>query len=139
MEREFPYDQWRDRRLALHENFGVTEAISAASIGVAEELEAAAIVSTTMSGWTAQQIARYRPRAPILAVSPSPYTQRRLSLVWGVDCILVPQFPNTDTLLTETADALRLHGFQPGDQVVITAGVPFGSSGQTNLIKVHTV
>ncbi|MFO7663550.1 MAG: pyruvate kinase [Chloroflexota bacterium] len=139
MEREFPYDQWRDRRLALGGNFGVTEAISASSIGVAEEIQAAAIVSTTLSGWTAQQIARYRPRAPILAVSPSPHTQRRLSLVWGVECILVPQFPDTDTMLTETADALLLYGFQTGDQVVITAGVPFGSSGQTNLIKVHTV
>lgn len=139
MEREFPYDQWRDRRLAPHEAFSVTEAISASSCSVAEEIEASAIVSTTLSGWTAQQIARYRPKAPILAVSPSAHTQRRLALVWGVDCVLVPQFPDTDTMLIKTAETLREYGFRPGDRVVITAGVPFGTSGQTNLIKVHTV
>jgi pyruvate kinase len=139
VEREFPYDQWRDRRLALHENFGVTEAISASSCSVAEEIEATAIVSATLSGWTAQQIARYRPRAPILAVSPSAYTQRRLAMVWGVDCTLVPQFSDTDTMLIKTAEALRAYGFHDGDRVVITAGVPFGKSGQTNLIKVHIV
>jgi pyruvate kinase len=139
IEREFPYDQWRDRRLAPHEAFSVTEAISASSCSVAEEIGASAIVSTTLSGWTAQQIARYRPKAPVLAVSPSAHTQRRLALVWGVNCVLVPQFPDTDTMLTKTAAVLREQGFQPGDRVVITAGVPFGSSGQTNLIKVHTV
>lgn len=135
----FPYDQWRDRRLAPHESDTTTEAISGASCSVAEEINAAAIVSTTMSGWTAQQIARYRPRTPIVAVSPSAHTQRRLALVWGVECLVVPDFPNTDTMLEKTVEAVRNEGFRPGDKIVITAGVPFGTSGHTNLIKVHTV
>lgn len=139
MEREFPYDQWRDRRLAPHDNGSVTEAISGASCSIAEEIGAAAIVSTTLSGWTAQQISRFRPRSPILAVSPSPHTQRRLALVWGVETLLVPDFRDTDTMLAQTIQAVRDAGFPEGQRVVITGGVPFGKVGQTNLIKVHTV
>jgi len=139
MERAFPYEQWRDRRVAAHANGSVTEAISGASCSIAEEIGAAAIVSTTLSGWTAQQISRFRPRSPILAVSPSAHTQRRLALVWGVETQLVPDFRDTDTMLAQTIQAVRDYGLEPGHRVVITGGVPFGKVGQTNLIKVHTV
>ena len=139
MEREFPYDQWRDRRLAPHVNGSVTEAISGASCSIAEEIGATAIVSATLSGWTAQQISRFRPRSPIVAVSPSAHTQRRLALVWGVETVLVPDFKDTDTMLAQTIQAVRDYGLEPGQRVVITGGVPFGRVGQTNLIKVHTV
>jgi pyruvate kinase len=139
MERAFPYDQWRDRRAAYMTNGSVTEAIGGASCTIAEEIDAAAIASATLSGFTAQQIARFRPRIPILAVSPSPYTQRRLALVWGVDTLLVPDFEDTDTMLDETAEALRKYGLEAGQRFVVTAGVPFRKSGHTNLIKVHTI
>ncbi|WP_374687794.1 pyruvate kinase [Promineifilum sp.] len=138
-EHAFPYDQWRDRRLTPHAIGSVTEAISGASCSIAEEVGAAAIVSATLSGWTAQQIARFRPRSPVLAVSPDAHTQRRLALVWGVDTLLVPAFQDTDTMLDKTIQAVRDSGLEPGQRVVITGGVPFGKSGQTNLIKVHTV
>ena len=117
----------------------MTEAIGRASCSIAEEISASAIASATLSGYTAQQIARFRPRIPILAVSPSAHTQRRLALVWGVDTLLVPDFADTDTMLEETGEALRNNGFEAGQQVVITAGVPFRVSGHTNLIKVHTI
>jgi len=139
MERAFPYDQWRRSHLMPHFEGDITEAISDASCTIAEEIGAAAIVSTTLSGWTAQQIARFRPRSPILAVSPSAHTQRRLSLVWGVETLLVPDFQDTDTMIQQTIQAVRESGLEPGQRVVITGGVPFGQSGHTNLIKVHTV
>ena len=138
-EQAFPYDTWRDQRLAAVKNGSVTASISEASCTIAEEIGAAAIASATLSGYTAQQISRFRPRIPILAVSPSPYTQRRLALVWGVNTLLVPDFADTDTMLEETVVALRGAGFQEGQRVVITAGVPFQKSGHTNLIKVHSI
>lgn len=140
-EKEFPYDAWRIRRhRERHTATDVTQAISAASCAVAEELGARAIVSTTMSGYTARQIARHRPKTPILAVTPSPETQRRLALVWGVECLLVEEiFTGTDDMLGRTVSALKPVGVQPGDQLVITAGLPFGSSTHSNLIQVYEV
>jgi pyruvate kinase len=76
---------------------------------------------------------------PIMAASPSEETQRRLSLVWGVDCLLVPNFYHTDEMLDATVDALRPVNLDPGDKIVITAGVPFGRKATTNLIQVHSI
>jgi pyruvate kinase len=140
-EQHFPYDQWRARR---RESFGqgkanVTEAISASSCAISEEIGARAIVSASMSGYTATQIARHRPITNIIAVSPSPETQRRLALVWGVECLLVNHFEKTDEMLAETIATLAPLDLQPGERIVITAGVPFGSSGHTNLIQVHEI
>ncbi|MBP6015216.1 MAG: pyruvate kinase [Candidatus Promineofilum sp.] len=138
-ERALPYDIWRARLEGSSQTGGVTEAIGRASCAIAEEIDAAAIASATLSGHTARQIARFRPRIPILAVSPSAHTQRRLALVWGVDTLLVTDFTDTDTMLEETARVLRNYGLEAGRRVVITAGVPFRVSGHTNLIKVHTI
>ena len=139
-ERAFPYDVWRSRRRhPTTAHIAVTSAISAASCDVAEEVGAQLIVSATLSGHTAQQIARHRPQIPIMAVSSSPKTQRRLALVWGVTCVLVSEFSRTDEMLAKTVDVIRPFGLQSGDKIVITAGIPFGASGQTNLIQVHEV
>ena len=114
--------------------------ISAASCAVAEELDVRAIVTSTLSGHTAQQIARHRPIRPVIAVTPAPATQRRLALVWGVECILIDDlYEDTDSMITATAAAVRQTALAPGDKIVITAGIPFGQSGQTNLIKVHEI
>ncbi|GAB4265897.1 MAG: pyruvate kinase [Candidatus Promineifilaceae bacterium] len=139
-EREFPYELWRSRRHPSQMNSMTTaEAISSASCDIAEQINARVIVSTTMSGFTAQQIARYRPSRPIMAVSPLLRTQRRLALVWGVECLQVDDFDDTDEMLEMTVSAMRPHGLQAGDKIVITAGVPFGQSGHTNLIQVHEI
>lgn len=136
----FPYLIWRERRRDDYDvEAGVTSAISAASCTVAEEIGARAIVPSTMSGFTARMIARYRPSTPILAVSPSPETQRRLALVWGVECLLVPKVDTTDEMIEATLQVVRDRGLAAGDQIIITAGVPFGSSGQTNFIQVHDI
>ncbi len=137
-ETEFPYDLWRARR-RQSVDVSVTEAISAASCDVADQIDAAVIVSSTMSGYTAQQIARYRPSTLIWAVSPLPETQRRLALVWGVECMLVDNFEDTDGMVARAVETLRPLGLNKGNKIVITAGVPFGQTGQTNLIQVHEI
>jgi pyruvate kinase len=142
-EREFPYDIWQAKRRKRQRDASsgsVTEAISAASCAVAEEVAARAIVSTTMSGYTARQIARHRPATPIVAVTPNPRTQRRLALVWGVESLVVDQhFDSTDHMLAQTVRALNPGTCRVGDRIVITAGIPFGHTGQSNLIQVHEV
>lgn len=140
-EKEFPYDVWRERRHPDEANsMTTTEAISSATCDIAEQTNARVIVSTTMSGMTAQQIARYRPSTPIMAVSPLRRTRRRLALVWGVDSLQVSDFGTTDEMLDHTVAAMqRPYDLQSGDKLVITAGIPFGQSGQTNLIQVHEI
>lgn len=140
IEGAFPYAEWRNRRQADVTHSGnVTQAISAACCDIAEEVEARAIVSATMSGYTATQIARHRPPTPVMAVSPLESTQRKLALVWGVECIQVPAFTDTDSMIEQTAVVMKRYDLTPGDKLVITAGVPFGQSGQTNLIQVHEI
>ena len=140
-EKEFPYEAWRNRWQQLDNDraASITEAISTASCVIAEQVHARVIVSSSMSGYTAQQIARHRPKTPVMAVSPQEQTQRRLALVWGVDCLLVPNFSETDEMLRVTVGAIERYKLNTGDKIVITAGVPFGRTGQTNLIQVHEI
>ena len=139
-EKGFPYEIWRNKRQAQPtQTATVTEAISVASCEVAEQVDARAIIATTTSGYSARQIARHRPRMSIMAVSPSVNTQRQLALVWGVECLLVPEFFDTDEMLNATVKALRPFSLDSGDKIVITAGVPFGRKTTTNLIQVHSI
>jgi pyruvate kinase len=62
-----------------------------------------------------------------------------LALVWGVECYLIPDFSDTDTMLAQTVLSMRAYNLAQGDKLVITAGIPFGSSGTTNLIQVHEI
>jgi pyruvate kinase len=117
----------------------VTWAISSAAVDIAAEVGAKAIITATMSGTTARMVARRRPRVPVVAVTPSPTTLCRLALVWGVEPVRVEPFDNTDDMVVLMLQAARQKGVVgSGDQVVLTAGIPFGQ-GQTNLLKVHTV
>lgn len=137
-EQEFPFDKYR--QLRSHEQSGsVTQAIGTASCMVSEIINAEAIVSASMSGYTARQIASHRPQTRIIAVTPMPETKRRLALSWGVESYLVSDFSKTESLISETLRTLRQAGMTAGARVVITAGVPFGASGHTNLIRVHEV
>ncbi|MCA9981117.1 MAG: pyruvate kinase, partial [Anaerolineales bacterium] len=139
MEGEFPYEAWRQRRLQIASLGRISEAISTACCSIAERINAQAIVTSTMSGYTAQQIARHRPITPIIAVSPRDETQRRLALVWGVECVLMPPVNNTDELIHHTVVAISTVNMHKGDRLVLTSGVPFGTSGVTNLIQVHQI
>jgi pyruvate kinase len=138
VENEFPYEEWRTRRQRATKAT-VAEAVSAASCEVAEQIRARAIVCSTISGYTASQTARHRPPTPIVAVSPSPVTGRRLALVWGVETLQVEDFEDTDDMVEQTVAALRPFNPQSGDKFVITAGVPFGFRGETNLMQVYEI
>ncbi len=104
------------------------------------ELGAKAILTATESGYTARMVSKYRPKSPIIAVTPSEQVIRRLSLVWGVIPVMGVQAKTTDELFNLAVEsAIKTGIVSLGDIVVITAGVPVGRSGTTNLIKVHHV
>ncbi|HBI56977.1 MAG TPA: pyruvate kinase, partial [Firmicutes bacterium] len=118
----------------------VTEAISNACRQTAVRLGAAAILTSTQSGHTARMVSKYRPGMPIIAVTPSPAVLRKLLLTWGVAPILGRETDDTDEMIYEAiTSALGKQLISNGDLVVITAGVPVGMPGTTNLLKVHVV
>jgi pyruvate kinase len=118
----------------------VTDAIGEATVTIAHDLNAAAIMASTYSGYTARMVSRYRPSAPIIGVTGALSSYQRLALSWGVRPLLVAQASSTDETLAFAVDgALRQGLVRKGDLVVITAGVPAGIPGNTNLIKVQTV
>ncbi len=117
-----------------------TEAISHATCTTAQSLGAAAIITATQSGSTARMVSKFHPHAPIVAVTPSEKVFRKLLLVWGVYPLISPEYKSTDILIESAiTTALQAKYIKNGDLVVLTAGVPVGIPGSTNLIKVHTV
>jgi pyruvate kinase len=117
-----------------------TGAISHATVQVAHELGAGAIITISESGFTARMVARYRPRATIVAVTPRPKTLRRCQLYWGVHPVLGSGARNTDEMVANAIElALAAGVVKEGDLVVITAGVPAGTKGTTNMIRVVIV
>ena len=117
-----------------------TDAISHATVQVAYELSAAAIVTSTESGYTARMVSKYRPEAVIVAVTPKEKFVRRMLLLWGVMPVFVPQSSNTDEMMSNAVAGAMASGWvKTGDLVVITAGIPVGITGTTNMIRVHTV
>ena len=117
-----------------------TDAISHATVQVAHELSAAAIITSTESGYTARMVSKYRPHAPIVAVTPKEKFVRRMLLLWGVQPVFVPQSSNTDEMMSNAIEGAMESGWiKTGDLVVITAGIPVGITGTTNMIRVHTV
>jgi pyruvate kinase len=123
-----------------HSGDEVTEAICQATCDIAYELNAAAIITATRSGHTARMVSRHRPLTPIIGITSEREIYNRLALTWGVSPALTPRARDTDETISfaiETAIERKL--VKKGDLVVITAGVPTGVSGHTNLIKVHSV
>jgi pyruvate kinase len=114
------------------------EAVALAACEIAEELQAKAILACTVNGTTVRRIAKYRPRAPILALTPDPDLSRQLLLSWGVTPLGVSQYTTTDELLQEAERIVSaLPWLHPGDQIVIVAGMPLGAP--TNFITVRTL
>ncbi|MGF7014349.1 pyruvate kinase [Ornithinibacillus bavariensis] len=118
----------------------ITDAISQSVTHTAMNLSASAIVTPTESGHTARMIAKYRPKAPIVAVTYSEQVNRHLSLVWGVHAVSGGRAASTDEMLDVAIEkGLETNLLKRGDRVVITAGVPVGEAGTTNLMKVHII
>ncbi|MDY0162660.1 pyruvate kinase [Desulfobotulus sp.] len=133
-ETRFPHDRYRKKP----EGCGVPESVARASAVLADELDAAALVAPTRSGFTAAQIARFRPRCPILALSPDARVIRRLCLHWGCIPRLFPEVKDTDTMIEKAGNAALEAGVATeGSRVVLTAGHPIWRRGTTNMVKVR--
>lgn len=130
----------RFRMLEKIKNPDITDAISHATCMTAIDINAAAIVTVTKSGKTARMISRYRPDCPIIGCTPSEQTWRHMNLSWGVLPLLIGEETDTDTLFHNALQKAEKYGYiKTGEIVVITAGVPLGISGTTNLLKVAVV
>ncbi|MFA5384705.1 MAG: pyruvate kinase [Eubacteriales bacterium] len=118
----------------------VTDAISHATVTTARDLGAAAIITSTQTGYTALMISKYRPKAPIIAVTPYKEVLRKMALLWGVQPLLIEPFQNTDQMINSSIKSSLDSGMvRSGDLVVITAGIPPDRRGTTNFLKVHIV
>jgi pyruvate kinase len=116
------------------------DAISAAARQIAETLNLAAICSYTASGTTAMRAARERPATPVLAMSPVAATARRLSIVWGLHCVVGDEPADLDGMVSHACDIAHREGFaKPGERIIITAGVPLGTPGATNMLRIAYV
>ncbi|HWK63729.1 pyruvate kinase [Pseudorhodoplanes sp.] len=113
------------------------DAISAAARQIAETLKASAIVTYTGSGTTGLRAARERPQVPIIALSPILATARRLSLLWGTHCVVTEDARDLDDMVNRACGIAFNEGFgRAGDRVIITAGVPLGTPGATNMLRI---
>lgn len=138
-EQDLAYDQLLLRNGVDH-CCTTTAAISHASAQIAHELAAAAIITTTNSGYTARMVSKYRPNPPIIAVTPNGKTARQVQLLWGVYPVLDTLAPNSDQMVDGSIRAALAAGLvSHGDLVIVTSGVPVGTQGTTNMIRVHIV
>lgn len=118
----------------------VTNAISHATVTSAHDLNASTIITVTKSGSTARILSRYRPACVIVGCTTEKHVWRQLALSWGTVPLMIAEESNTDDLFEHAVDAAVQNGLvHDGELVVLTAGVPLGISGTTNLMKVHVV
>ena len=130
----------RLNRLEFKRENNITNAISHATCTTAMELKAAAIITVTMSGFTAEMLARYKPTCPIIACSIEPHVCRQANLLWGVRPLHIKKEDTAEDLFNDAVrESLEAGYIKKGDIVVITAGVPLGISGKTNMIRVVEV
>ena len=118
----------------------ITNAISHATVTTAHDLGAKAIITVTKSGSTARMISKHRPQSMIIGCTTNDTVCRQMSMSWGVVPLMCDEKRNTDELFSHAVDVARKNGLvEKGDTVVITAGIPLGISGTTNMLKVETL
>jgi len=140
IERAIDYRQNFFRRGESKAEVSITNAISHATVTTSHDLNTSAILTVSMSGSTAHYVSKFRPRCPIIACTPDPVARRQLKLVWGVTPLLTKQETDTTALFTNAVNvALNAGIIKEGELIVLTAGVPVGHSGTTNMVKVHVV
>lgn len=116
------------------------EAIARAACEAADAMNAKAIVALTLTGSIARSLAKWRPKTPIIAISPRKEVVQRVGMIWGVYGLQNPLFYNTDELLQQLPDILKNLGIvQSGDTVVITAGIPINQVRPTNMVKINRI
>ena len=125
---------------ATNGKISVSDATAHAACLTAKDVNAAAIVTVSESGTTARLLSKYRPQQPIIACVMKEQVQRQLSLSWGITSLMMPLAHSTDELIEMSTALAQKNGFlHNGELAVVTAGVPVGISGTTNMIKIHMV
>ena len=125
---------------ATNGKISVSDATAHAACLTAKDVNAAAIVTVSESGTTARLLSKYRPQQPIIACVMKEQVQRQLSLSWGITSLMMPLAHSTDELIEMSTALAKENGFlHNGELAVVTAGVPVGVSGTTNMIKIHMV
>lgn len=118
----------------------IPDAVSYATVTAASELSASAIITATQSGNTAKMVSKYRPKCPIIAVTPNERAMRKLAVVWGVYPLLSQSFTSEEAVMNNAIKETYDHKFvKKGDLIVLAAGMPIGFKGTTNLMRVHIV
>ena len=133
------HEMLAQKGISDHE-LNVTMAISHATVSIAQEVGAQIIISPSESGFTPLMISKYRPKACIVAVSPNDRPLRKMTLIWGVYPLKGSAWKYTDQMVSNVISIALSQGLcENGDTVVVTAGVPIGKSGSTNMIRVQKV
>jgi pyruvate kinase len=139
-EADINYPKRMDRTAMGSGKLSIAAATAHAACTTAQDVRADAILTVSHSGATARLVSRFRPSTPVIACLLDENVQRQMALYWGVTPILMPVVDDTDALVEQAVHAAEDAGLVcPGDLVVLTAGVPVGISGTTNMIKVHMV
>ena len=138
-EKQIPFESNFKKKIETHFK-NVPNAICIAACSTATELNAKAIICTTITGNSARRMAKYRPACPILAITIEPEVARKLSIYWGVATKITKSIADSDKIW-EIAEAVAINTdlIEKGDLVVIAAGIPLNYSGSTNLMKVHLI
>ncbi len=136
IEADYPHEVLRYRRMA-HVNRSIETTIAEGAAQMGEELDLSYIVSGTTTGNTARHISSFRPRARIIAMTPIAEVARRMSLVWGVEAIVVETYKYFETLIDIVEARMQRENLaHPGDTIAVTSGIPVGEGG-TNILKIH--
>ena len=135
-EQEFPYAEYLKLRHSSEIN-NIVDAITYDACEIAASLNVGAIVSFTESGSTAKMIARFRPKPPIIAITPNEATLKQLNLSWNVYPVRLAPLETADEMIREAKKAAASFGLKRGQKIVISAGIPFGVKGSTNLLLVQ--
>lgn len=134
-EQDIDYASRMDSR-SVSDRSDITSAISHATCTIADDVHADAIITVTLSGFTARRLAAHKPVCPIIACTTSKETACQMNLLFGVQPVIIPQEPTADLLFEAAINMAKLAGYvEPGAKAVLTAGIPLGVSGNTNMIR----
>jgi len=132
-------EDWRWRAFPTRGDYGAVP-LNQAARQIADTLDLAAVICWTSSGSTGLRVARERPRSPIVALSPNVATGRRLSVAWGIHCIVTEDAKDPGDMVERACRLAFKDGFaKAGRRVIIVAGVPLGTPGATNMLRIAFV
>ena len=135
-----PYEEILTAKSLQTEYQRTDDAISFAAVRIAQQLDAALIIAFTESGSSAGRVSKYRPKSPILALTPYERIRRRLTIYWGtIPVTVAPFLSGEDFFEIGEEQARKINGVRPADSVVLVAGLPMGVQGSTNLLRVMTI